>query len=117
MTTSPFDPVRSADVATEPAGPGWTLVFVRELQHPPERVWDALTEPAQVSAWAPFTSDRDLGRLGTVDADDDRHRGRRGRTGPARDRPDRGPAEPAGVHLGRRRAALGARAERRPARR
>jgi uncharacterized protein YndB with AHSA1/START domain len=43
---------------------GWTLVFVRELRHPPEKVWAALTEPAQLTEWSPFTSDRDLGAPG-----------------------------------------------------
>jgi uncharacterized protein YndB with AHSA1/START domain len=43
---------------------GWTLVFVRELRHPPDKVWAALTEPAQLAEWSPFTSDRDLGTPG-----------------------------------------------------
>ena len=52
----------------------WTLVFVRELRHPPEKVWAALTERAQVGEWAPFTSDRDLStpgdaRLTMIDGD------------------------------------------------
>jgi uncharacterized protein YndB with AHSA1/START domain len=42
----------------------WTLVFVRDLRHPPEKVWAALTEPAQLSEWAPFTTDRGLGQVG-----------------------------------------------------
>jgi uncharacterized protein YndB with AHSA1/START domain len=41
-----------------------TLVFVRDLRHPPERVWAALTEPAQLGEWAPFLADRDLGTVG-----------------------------------------------------
>jgi uncharacterized protein YndB with AHSA1/START domain len=44
----------------------WTLSFVRQLPHPPEKVWAALTEPAQVREWAPYTTDRDLGRPGTA---------------------------------------------------
>lgn len=31
----------------------WRLRFVRELAHPPERVWRALTEPEQTRAWFP----------------------------------------------------------------
>ena len=42
----------------------WTLVFVRELHHPPEKVWDALTDPAQLARWSPFSADRNLGRSG-----------------------------------------------------
>lgn len=66
MSSAPFDPGPLADVTAEaaPTGPGWTLVFVRELRHPPERVWAALTEPEQVARWAPYEPDRDLGRRG-----------------------------------------------------
>ena len=47
------------------AGPdGWTLVFVREISHPPERVWAALTEPEQLHEWSPFTADRNLSTVG-----------------------------------------------------
>jgi uncharacterized protein YndB with AHSA1/START domain len=42
----------------------WTLVFTRQLKHPPERVWQALTDPAELRAWAPFDASRDLGRSG-----------------------------------------------------
>jgi uncharacterized protein YndB with AHSA1/START domain len=51
-------------VACRADGDRWTLVFVRVLRHPPERVWAALTDPVQVGAWAPFVTDRDLGRVG-----------------------------------------------------
>src|SRR5579863_2770949 len=44
----------------------WTLVLVRELRHPPEKVWQALTDPAHLREWAPFDVDRNLGRIGTV---------------------------------------------------
>jgi uncharacterized protein YndB with AHSA1/START domain len=52
----------------------WTLVFVRDLRHPPEKVWAALTEPAQVGQWAPYTVDRNLATIGDatlsmIDAD------------------------------------------------
>jgi uncharacterized protein YndB with AHSA1/START domain len=45
-------------------GDRWTLVFVRDLRHAPDRVWTALTEPDQLSAWAPYTADRSLARPG-----------------------------------------------------
>jgi uncharacterized protein YndB with AHSA1/START domain len=45
---------------------GWVLVLVRELRHPPTTVWAALTEPDQLTAWAPFTAGRDLGATGAV---------------------------------------------------
>ncbi len=31
----------------------WTLRFTRHLDHPPDRVWKALTESAHLSAWFP----------------------------------------------------------------
>ncbi|WP_061291561.1 SRPBCC family protein [Herbidospora cretacea] len=54
-----------ADVSAHPAGDGrWTLVFTRDLSHPPEKVWDALTEPGRLKEWAPFEPSRDLGEPG-----------------------------------------------------
>jgi uncharacterized protein YndB with AHSA1/START domain len=66
---SPVVPVQAQDVDGQ-----WTLVFVRELKHAPEKVWRALTEPAQVERWAPYETDRDLGTPGEatltmIDAD------------------------------------------------
>ena len=42
----------------------WTLVLVRELRHPPEKVWRALTDPAHLREWAPFDADGNLGSAG-----------------------------------------------------
>lgn len=39
-------------------------MFVRDLHHPRERVWTALTEPEQLGEWAPFLAHRDLGTVG-----------------------------------------------------
>jgi uncharacterized protein YndB with AHSA1/START domain len=44
----------------------WTLILVRELRHPPEKVWQALTDPAHLREWAPFDADRSLGAVGTA---------------------------------------------------
>ncbi|MFI5891312.1 SRPBCC domain-containing protein [Actinoplanes sp. NPDC051513] len=38
------------------SGPQWTLIFIRELTQPPERVWTALTDPGELDQWAPFTA-------------------------------------------------------------
>lgn len=46
--------------------PKWTLILVRELRHSPEKVWQALTDPAQLREWAPFVTDTSLAALGTV---------------------------------------------------
>ena len=48
------------------AGDKWTLVMVRDLAHPPAKVWKAITDPAELSQWAPFDTDRDMGRVGTA---------------------------------------------------
>jgi uncharacterized protein YndB with AHSA1/START domain len=47
-------------------GERWTLVLVRELRHPPPMVWQALTDPAHLSQWAPFDADRNLAAVGPV---------------------------------------------------
>src|SRR5271169_6892704 len=44
----------------------WTLILVRDLRHPPEKVWQALTDPAHLREWAPFDADRSLGTVGAV---------------------------------------------------
>lgn len=47
-------------------GEKWTLVLVRELRHPPAKVWQALTDPEHLCEWAPFDADRNLGTVGTA---------------------------------------------------
>lgn len=47
-------------------GEKWTIILVRELRHSPEKVWQALTDPAQVREWAPFDVDANMGKVGTV---------------------------------------------------
>jgi uncharacterized protein YndB with AHSA1/START domain len=47
-------------------GEKWTLILVRELRHSPEKVWQALTDPAHLREWAPFDVDASLGAVGTV---------------------------------------------------
>ncbi|MCZ7436078.1 SRPBCC family protein [Micromonospora sp. WMMC241] len=74
MQRDDFRPGPLADVDRVPVDDRWDLVLVRELRHPPEKVWAALTDPGQLAQWAPFLADRDLGRpgeamLSTVDGD------------------------------------------------
>lgn len=47
-------------------GEKWTLILVRELRHAPEKVWQALTDPAHLREWAPFDADGSLGKVGAV---------------------------------------------------
>ena len=57
-------PAAGADVQKD--GDQWTLILVRDLRHPPAMVWQALTEPAHLSEWAPFDADRNLAAVGPV---------------------------------------------------
>jgi len=47
-------------------GEKWTLIVVRELRHSPEKVWQALTDPAHLREWAPFEVDGSMASVGTV---------------------------------------------------
>jgi uncharacterized protein YndB with AHSA1/START domain len=66
MTDHPFTPSPVTPVERVADGDRWTLVFVRELRHPPAEVWHALTDPDQLRAWSPFTADRPLDTMGDV---------------------------------------------------
>ena len=55
-------PARGARVEKE--AEKWTLILVRELRHSPEKVWQALTDPAHLREWAPFDADSSLGAVG-----------------------------------------------------
>jgi uncharacterized protein YndB with AHSA1/START domain len=57
-----------ADVAkVHKDGETWALVLVKDLRHPPEKVWRAITEPEHLREWAPFDASGDLGNVGTVE--------------------------------------------------
>ena len=57
-------PAAGAEIRKE--GEKWTLIVVRELRHSPEKVWKALTDPANLRQWAPFDADRSLAAVGPV---------------------------------------------------
>jgi len=57
-------PASGAQVRKE--GENWALIIVRELRHPPETVWQALTDPVQLREWAPFDADGSLGTAGAT---------------------------------------------------
>jgi uncharacterized protein YndB with AHSA1/START domain len=57
-------PAAGAEVHKD--GDRWTLVLVRALRHPPEKVWQALTDPVSLREWAPFDADRSLAAVGPV---------------------------------------------------
>ncbi|HEX3880595.1 MAG TPA: SRPBCC family protein [Bryobacteraceae bacterium] len=57
-------PANGAEVKKE--GEKWALILVKELRHAPEKVWQALTDPAQLREWAPFDADESLGTAGNT---------------------------------------------------
>lgn len=61
-----YEPGAATDAEIQKDGDKWTLVLVRNLRHPPAKVWQALTDPEQLREWAPFDSDRNLGTIGTA---------------------------------------------------
>ena len=65
-TKENYQPGAAAGAEVRQDGGKWTLVFVRELKHPPSKVWVALTDPSHLREWAPFDAERDLGSTGTV---------------------------------------------------
>jgi uncharacterized protein YndB with AHSA1/START domain len=61
-----YKPGPAAGAEVRKHGENWTLVLVRELRHPPTKVWEALTDPTQIREWAPFDADRSLASVGAV---------------------------------------------------
>ncbi len=61
-----YTPGAAAGARVRKEGDKWTLVLVRELRHSPTKVWQALTDPAQLREWAPFDADRNLDSTGPV---------------------------------------------------
>ena len=65
-TRDDYQPGAASEAAVQRDGSRWTLVFVRQLKHPPSKVWQALTEPTELREWAPFDADRNLGSAGAA---------------------------------------------------
>ncbi len=61
-----YSPGPAAGAHIEKDGEKWTLVLVRELRHPPQTVWRALTDPAELREWAPFDADGSLATEGAT---------------------------------------------------
>jgi uncharacterized protein YndB with AHSA1/START domain len=61
-----YRPGAASGAKIQKEGDTWTLVLVRDLAHPPAKVWEALTDPEHLREWAPFDSDRNLGAVGTA---------------------------------------------------
>jgi uncharacterized protein YndB with AHSA1/START domain len=61
-----YAPGAASGARVQKDGEKWTLVLVRDLHHPPEKVWKAITDPEHLREWAPFDADRNLGAVGTA---------------------------------------------------
>jgi uncharacterized protein YndB with AHSA1/START domain len=59
-----YTPGPASGARVQKDGETWTLVMTRDLRHSPQRVWQALTDPAQLREWAPFDADGSLGAAG-----------------------------------------------------
>ena len=57
-------PIGEAEVQKD--GDRFTLIFVRQLKQPPQKIWLALTDPDHLKEWAPFDADSDLGSTGSA---------------------------------------------------
>jgi hypothetical protein len=61
-----YTPGPASGAQVRKGGDKWTLILVRQLRHSPEKVWEALTDPAQLREWAPFVVDGSLDTVGAV---------------------------------------------------
>lgn len=61
-----YAPGAASGARVQKNGEQWTLVLVRDLSHPRDKVWKAITDPAHLREWAPFDSDRSLDAVGTA---------------------------------------------------
>jgi uncharacterized protein YndB with AHSA1/START domain len=64
--STPYTPGPAAGARVHKEGDKWTLVLTRDLRHPPEKVWLALTDPKHLAQWAPFDADRNMATPGPV---------------------------------------------------
>ncbi|MGH9737151.1 MAG: SRPBCC domain-containing protein [Candidatus Acidiferrales bacterium] len=61
-----YAPGPASGAQVRKGGEKWTLILVRELRHAPEKVWQALTDPAHLREWAPFDVDGRMDEAGST---------------------------------------------------
>src|SRR5947208_15458706 len=61
-----YTPGPASGARVQKEGEKWTLVLVRQLRHSPEKVWQAITDPAHLREWAPFEAAGSLGTAGAT---------------------------------------------------
>lgn len=59
-----YTPGPASGARVEKAPDKWTLILVRDLCHPPEKIWQALIDPEHLREWAPFDADGKLDSAG-----------------------------------------------------
>jgi Polyketide cyclase / dehydrase and lipid transport len=62
-----YEPGEASGAQVKKDGEKWTLILTRDLRHPPEKVWQALTDPAHLREWAPFDADGSMETVGPVE--------------------------------------------------
>jgi uncharacterized protein YndB with AHSA1/START domain len=65
-TRDAYSPAPAFGAEVKKEGERWTLALVRNLKHPPTRVWASLTDPALLREWAPFDADASLAKAGNT---------------------------------------------------
>jgi uncharacterized protein YndB with AHSA1/START domain len=66
MSDPTFKPGALASVRCERDESQWKLVFIRHVPFTLEAVWDVLTDPEELKAWAPYTANRKLDQIGAA---------------------------------------------------
>ncbi len=66
MDRESYTPGPASGAQVRKDGEKWTLILVRELRHSPDKVWQALTDPAHLREWAPFEADGNLDTVGAT---------------------------------------------------
>jgi hypothetical protein len=61
-----YAPGPASGARVRKGGEKWTLILVREMRHSPEKVWEAITDPAHLREWAPYEADTSLDAPGSV---------------------------------------------------
>jgi uncharacterized protein YndB with AHSA1/START domain len=61
-----YEPGPASGAQVQKDGENWTLILVKQLRHAPDKVWQALTDPAHLREWAPFDADGSLDVVGAT---------------------------------------------------
>lgn len=64
MSAQQYQPSAFSDVVVRVDGDDTVVAFPRVLPYPVDAVWEAITDPALLAQWTPYTADRNLGSPG-----------------------------------------------------